>query len=758
MIHQEGIERFLKQPREDYHWIKHASRDMLIESIHEACPAFQPKVALFTHQLASLYLGLCVDQFLYFLDMGLGKEQPLTSKILTPTGWIAMGDVTVGTVLCHPSGGTSTVTHVHPQGNRHVYRVTFSDGSFTECGQHHLWTVIAANGTEHTWPLSELMRRELSKYSIPITAPLRFPYRDFPIDPIPLGNLIGNGDLTTKGQPYIPHAYLFASAEQRRDVLDGIMGCRTPLGYWETTFKPLCDDVVFLIQSLGGTAPVQFVDGKWCIIPQLPTNETAPDRRFRSIEWVGVKPCQCITIDRPDGLYITDDCIVTHNSLLALSLIDCRLKLQHIQSALVVVPNVVNIENWMMEIEAHTTLDAVSLGGTKHQARRALNQPASLYVIHYDGLKPLMTELRAVSKKKKRREIHSSMARQFANRFDMLVLDEIHHTKHTTSLNFKLCSILSKHTKYRIGLTGTPLGRDPIGLWGQFYVIDHGETLGWHKELFLQALFKERSHYFKGVEYYLPEKNAALLHQFLRNRSIRYADHECGDVPKSTTTKVFFNWPPETRAYYVKLLSDALSQSTDDQKQRVNAYSKARQLCSGFVYEGDASLKTTVRFRDMPKLEHVQLTIEQLPLGCKLVIYHLFDESAYQLAALLRKMKVNFVVIGSTGDTDNVTAYRQFRANDQVQVLLLNAMSGGEGLNLQVANYGILYEPVDRPDVYQQLIKRIARTGQTRHCHFYEYVTRKSVEEDILEFLAEGKSLFDALIEGRVSMKRLLHD
>ena len=38
-------------------------------------------------------------------------------------------------------------------------------------------------------------------------------------------------------------------------------------------------------------------------------------RLIKSIEYVGKKECQCIYVDNPEHLYLTDDFIVTHNTI-----------------------------------------------------------------------------------------------------------------------------------------------------------------------------------------------------------------------------------------------------------------------------------------------------------------------------------------------------------------------------------------------------------------------------------------------------------
>ena len=39
-----------------------------------------------------------------------------------------------------------------------------------------------------------------------------------------------------------------------------------------------------------------------------------PKRVIKNIEHVGKKECRCISVDSSDGLYLTNSCIVTHNT------------------------------------------------------------------------------------------------------------------------------------------------------------------------------------------------------------------------------------------------------------------------------------------------------------------------------------------------------------------------------------------------------------------------------------------------------------
>ena len=458
-------------------------------------------------------------------------------------------------------------------------------------------------------------------------------------------------------------------------------------------------------------------------------------------------------------LYFLD--MGTGKTGIALNLINLRKKyLKQIKKALVVVPNVVNVENWINETKKFTNLKAIALTGTKAEREYALTQKEDIYLINYDGLPVMMTEFevqtKGKSKGKKKRVIHRFKSRHFANQFDMVVLDEIHNVKHTTTLTFKLCEILSDHTTYRVGMTGTPIGRDPQGLWSQFYIIDQGETLGTNKMIYFQALFKQMSGYMGRVDWYLPKYNEPTLKQMLLHRSIRYADSECGDLPPIIKTTISINMPRESRAYYHQLLNEAreqaVSTSADGAAQRKNIYAKMRQICSGFVYEGRGEDRVTVNFQENPKLEALDEILDDLPDHCKMIIFHIFNQSGEDIGQLLKKRKVKFATMNNSTTGSKTAEYNKFLTDKKTQVLVVNIMSGGEGLNLQIANYVVFYEPIDRPDVHQQALKRAHRTGQKSHVYTYQFVTKKSVEEKILSFLTEGKCLFDALIAGTASL------
>jgi ATP-dependent Zn protease len=135
-----------------------------------------------------------------------GYAQPLTVQLLTPHGWIRMGDVEVGDSLVGADGVPTRVVAVHPRGEMDVYRVKFNDGTSTECTADHLWTVEAADprARPRTLTLGEIVERGLrwspggSRFYLPKLAPVQTETtEELPIDPYLLGLLLGDGGFTS---------------------------------------------------------------------------------------------------------------------------------------------------------------------------------------------------------------------------------------------------------------------------------------------------------------------------------------------------------------------------------------------------------------------------------------------------------------------------------------------------------------------------------------------------------------------------------
>jgi len=135
-----------------------------------------------------------------------GCAQPLSSKILTPQGFVTMGDIKVGDVITGSDGNTQKVCGVYPQGEKDIYKITFSDGSFTECCEEHLWLTQTLYEKRHnkcysvknTKAVIETLNSSKNRqknHEIPVVKPINFQEKKMLIDPYVMGLLLGDGCL-----------------------------------------------------------------------------------------------------------------------------------------------------------------------------------------------------------------------------------------------------------------------------------------------------------------------------------------------------------------------------------------------------------------------------------------------------------------------------------------------------------------------------------------------------------------------------------
>lgn len=138
---------------------------------------------------------------------GVGKEQPLYSKVLTPLGWKTMGDINTGDAVISGTGNICKVLEVFPQGVKPVYRIYLDDGTYVDAGLQHLWTVQSKSdrlshckrSDDYRVVTTEEMMKSLDNdWTIDLVSPISFPYcmyRD-EVDAYLLGVLFS--DMTAK--------------------------------------------------------------------------------------------------------------------------------------------------------------------------------------------------------------------------------------------------------------------------------------------------------------------------------------------------------------------------------------------------------------------------------------------------------------------------------------------------------------------------------------------------------------------------------
>jgi SNF2 family DNA or RNA helicase len=91
-------------------------------------------------------------------------------------------------------------------------------------------------------------------------------------------------------------------------------------------------------------------------------------------------------------------------------------------------------------------------------------------------------------------------------------------------------------------------------------------------------------------------------------------------------------------------------------------------------------------------------------------------------------------------------------------VLIANQASGGVGIDLTRAAYGVFYSLGHSLSDYLQAIARLHRPGQTKKTHFYSLVAtvdgNQTVDGSVYKALESRQEVIDAIIRGYSGTKR----
>jgi len=313
-------------------------------------------------------IGVSNDDELYITDDYLitkncGKAQPYDARILTPDGFVRMGELVEGDIITSTEGGTQTVLRIYEKGIREIFTVHFKDGR-TQCCAEHLWKVYDKQRQEFcVLTTQEIMDMGCDRFAVACPKAVEFtPYAYDERLHVPfyvLGRILGKGDITSKDiSPGmrerlsmagvktflgIPLRYKRGSIQERKDLLRGFIDeVASP---FEPGTNPTIASVVsgrvshdlsYVVHSLGGTTIRKKCGNDryriWITMPNVDEvyspnmNDSDCEERvvYRDLMKIvpgGKKKTRCILVSDACHLYITDFFIPTHNTFAAILMV-----------------------------------------------------------------------------------------------------------------------------------------------------------------------------------------------------------------------------------------------------------------------------------------------------------------------------------------------------------------------------------------------------------------------------------------------------
>jgi SNF2 family DNA or RNA helicase len=408
-------------------------------------------------------------------------------------------------------------------------------------------------------------------------------------------------------------------------------------------------------------------------------------------------------------------------TLTALDALFCSL---HARKALIVAPVRVAQHTWPHEIKKwdHTRwLRTSVLIGTKRHRERAARSSAPIHLISYESLKWLI---------------------EFWGPkwpYDTVIFDEVSKMKSPGSQRFRAFRALlaAGRVERCFVLTGTPSDNGLVDVWAPTFLLDRGASLGRTATAFKNRWFTPHP---EGYGWTPKATAGPQIAERVKHLYLSMLAEDYLDLPERVDNKIMVDLPTKAREVYEELERELFvlldSGEEIESANAAVAKNKARQAANGAVYTDDLGSFSELHSAKLDALAEIVGEAQGSPIlvGVAFRSDYARIEARFPQARRL--------------DKDPETIYAWTRG--EIPILLANPSSAGYGLNLQeggahiLVQFGLTWSLGN----YLQFLARLHRQGQKRPVINHLILARDTVDEYVLDTLANKKLVQDNLLKG----------
>lgn len=320
-------------------------------------------------------------------------------------------------------------------------------------------------------------------------------------------------------------------------------------------------------------------------------------------------------------------------------------------------------------------------------------------------------------------------------KWDLVAADEIHRCKAAGGKASRFLARLGKATRFRLGLSGTPMPHSPLDVYGYFRFLDPS-IFGW-------SFSKFRQHY-------------AILGGYQNHQVVGYANLDelnrkfyliaftCGkdvlDLPPEMHATHTCQLGDEARKVYRSIERDLIAEVQAGEVTAANALVKLlrlQQITCGHIRTDDGQ---EVQI-DSAKMNLLRDVFEDIAPDEPIVVFCRFHKD---LEAVNRVAdETGRRALELSGRIDELKCWQAGEA----PVLAVQIDSGGVGVDLTRARYAIYYSLGFSLGSYEQSLARIHRPGQTRPVEYIHLLAENTVDEKVMDALARRADVVNSVLK-----------
>ena len=323
----------------------------------------------------------------------------------------------------------------------------------------------------------------------------------------------------------------------------------------------------------------------------------------------------------------------------------------------------------------------------------------------------------------------------WVNRPEMLIVDESSKFKRASGTRFKTLGRYFGDFARRHILTGSPAPNGYEDLHGQLTLLDGGRALEDGAALDPRITYYRKRYFVpisngphaRDISWKLRPGSAEEILRAIAPRITCLRAEDYLELPEVVRTDIPVRLPAKAKVAYHEMRTEAICDLPDGSTllaAEEAAQGKLRQICNGFVYDGDHG---THRLHDA-KLDALEELLAEIGPRPTFIVYEFHADYFAIRSRLPTAAHIGSGVSAKEGDR-LATQWNK----KKIERLLIQPQSMSYGLNLQDGGHHIVWygTPWDL-ELYNQLNARLARQGQLAdRVMVYHLVAEDTVEERV---------------------------
>ncbi|NWJ57852.1 DEAD/DEAH box helicase [Marine Group I thaumarchaeote] len=319
----------------------------------------------------------------------------------------------------------------------------------------------------------------------------------------------------------------------------------------------------------------------------------------------------------------------------------------------------------------------------------------------------------------------------------LMAIDESTTIKNPGAKRTKNILGLSKYSKYRRILTGSPVTKSPLDLYTQCQFLDpwllgHASYYGFRTRY---AIMKNANFNGRSVQIVVGYHNLGELSEKLHPFSYRVLKDDCLDLPEKTFIKRTVQLSPDQHKLYNQMKEKALAVLNDKMVSTTTVMTqlmRLQQITCGHFTADDGSTQ------EIPNNRIDELTDVLEEIEGKVVIWGQWQKDINQIIkAIVKEYGEKSVVdyYGLTPKNERQKNIDKFQTDPDCRFFVGTPATGGYGITLTAASNMIYYSNGYNLEFRTQSEARIDRIGQKYPMTYIDIICENTVDERIVKAL-----------------------